>query len=337
MSGFELNYKNGWIFSPRLDVTLIWGLIALFFFISWIFKIDSFSYWDSVESISTLKIPINMAHVFATFYPAVIRWNFGLLSSRTALICTVGPCLLGLSLYLYSPSLFYSSLALMAISHILLQQYGFVMVSRAKAAETEMTRSIDKLEIFNILLFPILWWLSDQSTIEKTYFVANDIRYLFPKFLVVIAHIAHWFIHIFYLVYLLKSNKPFNFGKLSFMLGTWVWLYFSLVVFDNSFVFWSCLITIHGLYYMIHCHRDYKRRSMTLIHCTIKIFKNPIFYIFSINFLAIIWFEFYDLIPAEIPKNSKDFLESIIWWPLLIHYCIDAVIWKRQFNPSTSY
>lgn len=338
----RLNYKAGWVFSAGLDLALVWGLIAFVTLVSFIFKIHSFSYWDSIESLAALKIPINLAHVMATIYPLFIRWNFQQLSSGLSFLFVLAPCALSLVLFSISPHLFYSVLAYAAISHILLQQYGMAMVCRAKAKEPLDLRWLDNLEMWNILIFPVLWWQSSLSSIEKVYFIESDFYFLVPVFLAKTALVIHWLIHIFYLAKLYTSKTSLNVPKLSMMLGTWVWLYLSLVVFENSFIFWSCLITIHGIIYILHSYRDYKFRSGKISfdgRWSLKVFSHPVTYLVVINLLATLWSLFYGVIPETMLKAAENPIHIMVWWPLIIHYSLDSLIWKKRLGvviPNTT-
>jgi hypothetical protein len=331
----RLNYKVGWVFSPIWDITLMWGLIAFVSLVSFVFKINSFSYWDSIDSLSAMKVPINMAHVMATIYPLFIRWNFNQVSTRVSLVFVVAPCVISLLLFSVSAQLFYSVLAYAAISHILLQQYGMAMVCRAKAKEPRETRWLDNLEMWNILLFPVLWWQSSMSSIEKVYFVENDFYFLMPAILAKGAMALHWLIHIYYVGNLYFNKRSVNLPKLSMMFGTWIWLFFSLVVLENSFIFWSCLITIHGIMYILHSYRDYKFRAGKISFVGrkgLKLFSHPITYLVVINLMATVWSLFYSYIPETIAEAAQNPIHIMVWWPLIIHYSLDSLIWKKRFQ-----
>lgn len=335
MSITQLNYKVGWLFSPTLDLGLTWGLITIIGAVSFIFNINSLAYVDSIENLSTLKIPINMAHVIATIYPLFIRWNLNQISTRFSFILIIAPCLLSLILYSISAQLFYSILAYAAISHILLQQYGLTMICRAKAKEPQKTRWLDNLEMWNILLFPVLWWLSSMNSMNKSYFIENDFYLSLPPSIAKITLVLHFIIHIFYFTHIYLNKTSLNIPKLSMMIGTWVWLFFSLVIFENSFIFWSCLITIHGFIYILHSYRDYKFRIQIIsLEKTswLKLFSHPFTYLVLINLFATLWSSYYRYIPETIIQAKQNPIHIMVWWPLIIHYTLDSIIWKKRFG-----
>lgn len=147
-----------WLFSPRADLVAFGGSAVLSMFmlaIGWACGLleEETPDWTWVTAV----LMVDVAHVYATAFrvylvPEELRrrpWLYGL----TPLL----GWLLGVAVYSESDALFWRSLAYLAVFHFVRQQYGWVALYRAKAAE-KSGWWLDAAAIYAATLWPLLWW-----------------------------------------------------------------------------------------------------------------------------------------------------------------------------------
>jgi hypothetical protein len=324
---------NGWILSKKADLGILWGTLLLSLIAFIMFDISKYSTWNWFQ-LFLLTVLIDSGHIFATICPVLIRKIDGVITQKYIYLVILSVCVCSGVLFLYSKQLFSTIVAYVAIFHIYSQQYGLVMVSRIKAKEPSNTRTIDTIIIWNIMLFPFIWWMSPGSTIAKHYFSKNDFIFFVSQHVADIFHYIHWGLNLLYILFILLEYlraKKINFAKLSFMFATWGWLYFGIVIFQNGLFFWTCLMAIHGIFYIIYTYKTFSRsifvpplKRRGLVNVLLK----KKFYILFIYILSAVWLISDDYIYKMQPTVTL--LMIISWWPLLLHYTFDSLIWKRK-------
>lgn len=316
--------RPGWIFSRNQDIVLFWG--PLFF---------ALAFWlaphaDSLDFIINVVIAdqiFNWSHVLATYAPLARLRNINRISNAKIVLTILAIGAGGLVFFHFMRTQFYIVLAYIALTHILRQQYGWIMVSRRKAGEPDKTRIIDVIETWNIFLFPILYWHGGFSQIAKRYFAPDDLAIQFPSQLIFPLHVLHWLIHAWYFSEIWRKPEMRNPAKISILAMSWLWLYGSIVIFQNSTVFWVCLLIVHGAPYIVYTHlRNPNFRPLRFGHKAL-----PIWFLFvlQIFILGLCW-RMIGLTALKFDQQS-DWV-FLIWWPLLCHYAFDKFIWTAKVD-----
>jgi hypothetical protein len=325
--------KNGFIFSPKIDTLYSWGVLLLLLTAFLLTDLNFYSEYESLKYVLLIGIPIEMAHVCSTFIPLMARMKKNQLNLNKVLLISTLTIILLVFFYSVTFELFITCLAFFAIFHIFRQHYGFFMVSRAKTND-QSSRIIDNIFSINIMLFPLLWWISDHKPFAQSYFHRDDFITGIPIEIANILHTCHLLIilfYIFYQFYLKYKNVSLNLFKLSNMFSVWTWLYLSIVILKNPDIFWSFLIINHGLFYITYSHLDYgyqKNPSMK------KIYFNYSFFAISI-LLAIIWYVSNNMV-IKPNFDLKHWSMAFVWVPLIVHYVFDFFIWKKRYSPFNS-
>lgn len=310
------------LFGPRLDLWLFIGPLFLALALALLGALGL----NLNFALFVLLLPsFDFAHIFAVFPAVLSRLNHRPEFRRNFAFLALAVFILVLAVYLTSESLFTSILAYLALFHILRQQVGWVMIARAKAKDPT-PRSLDLLQIYSLMFFPVIWWHSGLSTVSKKYFVPGDLALSFPEqvgwlaltvFILVQAY--YWF------SYLRKPVR--NQAKHLVLASTFIWFFFGLVLPGNSDFFWVSLILIHGLAYIYYVSRMAPTpwNPLQKISVTARLK-----YFFAFLLLTgICWSTLHFTLYSQ--SEWKQVLAPLVWTPLLLHYVFDGVIWRKGF------
>lgn len=208
------------------------------------------------------------------------------------------------------------------------------MLSRRRAMEPPDERLMDTIEIWNIMLPPVIWWLSGMSPAPKMFF--GDVFLIsLPPVIAVAALTVHWVIHLVYVVTVVRRVQRtgvINWGKYSLMGATWVWFYCGLVIDPTTSVFTRGIMTVHALPYLLFTQQEmakpqpqvtsarpaFLRLGLPLAFAACVL----IFGIALHNFGRLTYIFFYKFHPGSLVGLTFHI-------PLLTHYYFDSFIWKR--------
>ena len=152
-----------WLFSPVVDVAAFGGSALLSFValaIGWQFG------WLDGEKADTPEwtwivgvLLIDVAHVWSTLFrvyldPEEFRRRPGLYS-----LVPVAGFVVGVGLYSLGATVFWHGLAYLAVFHFIRQQYGWVMLYRARNGESTGWW-IDAATIYLATVYPLVYWHS---------------------------------------------------------------------------------------------------------------------------------------------------------------------------------
>lgn len=288
-------------------------------------------------------VGIDVAHVWSTAYrvyadPAEIR-------RRPALYlgAPVIAWLAGVLLHLRSPALFWRCLAYLAVFHFVRQQYGWVMLYRRRAGETDrLGRLVDAAAIYAATLYPLLAW---HASLPRTFhwFVASDFVSGLPPVVARAALVAYAAVMIAYVARAaLAARRGFiPWGKHLLVASTALCWWLGIVAFDSDYVFTVTNVLIHGVPYFVLVHRYGARRFAGEPGAVASIFRLgvPAFYgvLLAAAFLeeglwdAFVWhdhpsfFGAWDFAPSPL---ALALLVPLLALPQAVHYALDAFVWK---------
>ena len=242
-----------WLFSMKLDLMAFLGSALLAFLliaVGWFFQIlhEDTPEWIWVSTI----LMIDVAHVYATGFR--VYFDREELKRRPILYGAVPVLcfLVGSVLYSEGSFLFWRVLAYLAVFHFVRQQYGWVMLYRAKRKETARWEHwLDSLTIYLCTIYPLVYW---HCHLPRAFhwFHPNDFLATAEWFAQMLAPI-YWIALALYLInsmrkYLKGNANP---GKDLVVLTTAICWYLGIVSWNSDYVFTVTNVIIHGVPYII--------------------------------------------------------------------------------------
>jgi len=154
------SHKGRWLFSAPVDLSVFLGSALLSFVALWVgaragVLNNRSPDWTWVPAV----LLIDVAHVWATGFRVYFDTNE---LKRRPWLYTLTPLLglaIGMALYSESELLFWRLLAYLAVFHFVRQQYGWVMLYRARVGERDkFGRWLDSSAIYLATLYPLIYW-----------------------------------------------------------------------------------------------------------------------------------------------------------------------------------
>jgi hypothetical protein len=185
--------QSPWLFSGPLDIAIFGGSALLSFVALWIGS------WFGVlhsETPDWTWIPavllVDVAHVYSTAFRIYLDPEE---RRRRPVLYTVVPLvalLIGVFLYWKGgPFWFWRIMAYAAVYHFVRQQYGFLILYRARLGETDKFGYwLDTLTIYAATLYPLIYWHAHLPR-QFTWFAAGDF-FSIPVWVSDIAAVLYW-------------------------------------------------------------------------------------------------------------------------------------------------
>lgn len=341
-----------YLFSPRVDLAVFLGsavlsLVALL--VGWklgLLDRDT-PEWTWIATV----LLVDVAHVYATVFRVYADPDE---LQRAPVLYTLTPVLglsLGIGLYWLGGELvFWRVLAYVAVYHFVRQQYGWVMLYRARRGERDRPgRWIDSTAIYAATLYPLLywhahlprrfWWFMPQDFLGG----ADSLSWL-----VTVGATLYWLaLGVYALRALLRWRGGFtNPGKDVVVLTTAVCWYAGIVALDSDYAFTVTNVLIHGIPYLALVYWYGRDRCETAA-------RPGIYGIFSrgpMLFLAILWLGAFveEMVwdrgvwharpglfgaPWDVDHGVLIVLVPLLALPQLVHYLLDGFVWKRRSGP----
>ncbi|KAJ9471086.1 hypothetical protein DIPPA_09702 [Diplonema papillatum] len=257
--------------------------------------------------------------------------------------------------YTVSEAYFWMFVGYLAIFHFIRQQWGFLCLYRARAGEAD-GRMADCLVHLAGALGPILWWHSSPDR-EFDWFMRDD------PFLVRIppevgkpVAVALWGAALgVYCVMQVAAYRAgtWNEGKCACMAGCWVTWAFG-VLFPHKLVALLFLNMFHAApsYMIVYFTARNKWRLQKpptdaerfVRWCTLP-GRWPYYLAFFVTIAVVeeviwelfIWRDYFpDVAKFELTPLGKSFFTALLSLPQVVHYFLDAFIWKIESNPGLS-
>jgi hypothetical protein len=352
-----------WLFSAPLDLAAFLGsaLIALaaLAYGAWAGLINGDTPdWAWVPGV----LLIDVAHVWATAFRVyfVPKELF-----RRPWLYTLVPLtgyVLGVALYSEGDWVFWRVLAYLAVFHFVRQQYGWVMLYRARRGETDrLGRWLDSAAIYMATIYPLIYWHAHLPR-GFWWFKTWDFKPLpapISQFVVQTAAVVYWAalaVYAFRAIAAWRGGRA-NPGKDIVVATTALCWYLGIVALNSDYAFTVTNVIIHGVPYMVlvYWYAVTTRVSGTGLAggASPPATSQPTRASrlrFLIIFLATIWLLAYaeELLwdrgiwheRSQIFGRGWDFGSARMWIvPLLAlpqwtHYVLDGFIWKRKSNPD---
>ncbi len=353
-----------WLFSRSIDLAAFLGSFALSaaaLALGWALGVlhQETPDWAWVPAV----ILCDVAHVWSTTFRTYLDPEERRQRPLLLAAVPIGAFAAGVALYTRGELVFWRAIAYVAIFHFVRQQYGWVMLYRARAREEgRLGRVIDVTAIYAATLYPLLHWHTHLPR-RFAWFVQGDIVSL-PRWLMPIALAAYLVSLIAYAVRAIVRGvigKHFNLGKDIVVVTTAVAWYVGIVVFDSDYAFTVTNVFIHGIPYfiLVYMHARVRlgpgsgasalqspaRAPSAARTLGAQLTRNPWTYVGVLWAIAFteellwdrgIWHDRTWLFGAPFREWTLGTLSAILApvlvVPQLTHYVLDGFLWKRKSN-----
>jgi len=335
--------RGAWLFSRRIDLAVFVGpaLLALAL-IPFAPSSGELPEWGWIFAV----LLVDVAHVWSTAFvtyldPAELRRR----PARYVIVPIVG-WLAGVALYACGPLVFWRALAYLAVFHFIRQQYGWVMMYRARAGERDRVgRALDGATVYLATIYPLLWW---HARLPRRFwwFVDGDFAPGVPRALATVAGVVYAALSIVYVVR--AARGPRNWGKHAVVATTAVCWYAGIVATDSDYAFTITNVLLHGVPYMAlvfvyarslaRVDRDTARGAgAQLLAHGVLVFLATLWaaaFLEELIWDRAVWHDRAWLFGAGLDRASWHvWLVPLLAVPQLTHYVLDGFLWRRRSNP----
>jgi hypothetical protein len=347
--------RSAWLFSRNVDLAAFGGSALLSLVMLGVGRafgvLDRETPgWAWVTSVLFVDVAHVWATGFRTYFDKKELARRPLLYAAVPIACFVAAN----AAYRVSEQFFWRALAYVAIAHFVRQQYGWVMLYRARAGEPRGTRShaFDAAAIYAATLGPLAYWHAHAPR-RFDWFVPNDILPV-PAPLgnaVAVASAATvlaWAVHACILHLNGRGNADTRFvipggGKTLLIVTTALTWTLGMVVFDSDYAFTVTNVFAHGIPYVCLVF-VYQRKAVELrSEAPSPFLRHAAAFVGALWFLAYAEELFWDrAVYHDRPwlfgeswqaTDVRALLVPLLALPQLTHYVLDGFIWKRATNP----
>jgi hypothetical protein len=362
---------NHWLFSKKTDLLVLFVPVWLCWLAAFLLP----------EAIRQMELPlwfwlvfilgIDVSHVWSTIFRTYLDREEFRLHRKILLLAPLLGFILCFLVAAWSEFIFWRVLAYVALFHFIKQQYGFMMIYRARQVRKTFKKFFaDKWVIYLSMLYPVLYWHLNPGR-HFNWFIDGDFittqvlgwnTSAYQEFLMLfnpIANSLYWLILLGWLleeIYLSRKGElNFSWGKTLWLLGTALNWYLGIVWFNSDLVFTLTNVVAHGVPYMalifVYVNRKHGRikpsKKFQLLSPAVWI----VLMIAIVMTLAAGEEYFWDML---LYREREYFFQNIFKYPLQVlshpiaqalaiallslpqvsHYIIDGFIWKgNQKNP----
>lgn len=357
-----------WLFSAPVDLAVFLGSAVLALLLLPLGAYLGVLYGDSPDWTWIVAVlVIDVAHVWSTTFRVYLDRQELARRPWLYVLVPLFAWIAGVALYSEGALTFWRVLAYMAVFHFVRQQYGWVMLYRARAGERgRLGRAYDSAVVYAATVFPLLYWHAHLPR-EFWWFIPDD----FPSALgdtrgalMVALEVCYWLLMASYLsrtLYLWwraargrRSRSAnahlglrFNPGKDIVIITTALCWYIGIVAFNSDYAFTVTNVIIHGVPYFALVYWYGRRRYRSGLG-------GPAMGVFKFGpwlFLSLLWLVAYleellwdQLVWHDRPWLFGDgagldgswhmYLVPLLALPQATHYLLDGFIWKRRENPD---
>jgi len=351
----SIHTSNGvaglWLFSAPVDLGVFLGS-ALVAFVALLIGAragvvnDRAPEWTWVPAV----LLIDVAHVWSTGFR--VYFDSGELKRHPWLYAAVPVIglVIGIALYARGELVFWRVLAYLAVFHFIRQQYGWVMLYRARVGERDrLSYWLDTGAIYLATLYPLIYWHAHLPR-RFWWFLENDFQggrsLLLLESVVRPVYLAVLAIYLVRSLYQWLISGKWNPGKDIVVITTALCWYTGIVIFNSDYAFTVTNVIIHGVPYMALVYwyarvrnpaapKPYRFLTSNVVPFLLTLW--VIAYVEELFWDRGIWHERAWLFgsPWEI-GSLKMFLVPLLALPQLTHYVLDGFIWRRKSNPNFS-
>jgi hypothetical protein len=331
-----------WLFSPSVDLGVFLGSAVASLALLWIgahagVLNDRTPDWTWIPFV----LLIDVAHVWGTGYRVYFDRNE---LKRRPWLYTLTPLMGfagGVALYSLGELIFWRVLAYLAVFHFIRQQYGWVMLYRARTLEHDrFGLFIDAAAIYLASVYPLVYWHSHLPR-QFSWFLENDFLAMpgLPQLERILQPI-YWFALGAYIVrsaYRWFMKGEANPGKDIVVVTTAVCWYTGIVAFNSDYAFTVTNVIIHGVPYLalVYWYARSQRKNTSAFSFLATLW--VIAYVEEMLWDRGVWHDRAWFFGAGWNLDSlRIVIVPLLAVPQLTHYVLDGFVWRRKSNPSFS-
>jgi len=337
--------RSRWLFSAPIDLAVFGGtaVIALVLVaLAPAFGIGRDApEWSWVIGV----LLVDVAHVWSTSFvvyldPVEIR--------RRPVLYGVTPVVAfaaGIALYAWGPGPFWRAIAYLAVFHFIRQQYGWVMMYRARNGERDrLGRWLDGATIYLATLYPLAWW---HAHLPRGFAWMKDGDFVaLPAWIARVLGIAYAAALASYIARAVV-RRPVAWGQHLVVAATAACWYVGIIGTNSDYAFTITNVLVHGIPYMVlvYCYaRAAAREAPDGASARLLTRGRGI-----LVFLSTLWLVAYveELLWDRTLWHDREWLfgggfdlgkgalviAPLLAVPQLTHYILDGFLWRRSANP----
>ena len=289
---------------------------------------------------------VDVAHVWSTAFvvyldPAERRRRPALYAGAPLAAFAVA-----VGLYACGEGTFWRAIAYLAVFHFVRQQYGWVMMYRARNGERDrLGRWLDGATVYAATLYPLIWW---HASLPRQFSWMRDGDFVggLPHAVIAPARAIYVALLVLY-VARAAVQRPVSWGKLLIVATTVACWYVGIVATNTDFAFTVTNVFVHGIPYMALVYiyaRAAAREPGSARGASARLVGRGV-----VVFLATLWLVAY----AEELLWNRALEHEHVWLfgssldigclayvlapllavPQLTHYFLDGFLWRRRANP----
>jgi hypothetical protein len=327
-----------WLFSRRVDLAIFGGtalvalaLVALPF--------HSAPEWSWITGV----LLVDVAHVWSTAFVVYLdpaEWR-----RRPVLYAAVPVACFAAAIALYArgPLVFWRAIAYLAVFHFVRQQYGWVMMYRARAGErARWTRWLDAATIYLATLYPLAWWHAHLPR-RFSWMLDGDFVAI-PAWIASALGVAYAAALVAYLARAV-GQRPVPWGKHVIVATTAACWYVGIVATNRDYAFTVTNVFVHGIPYLALVYVYVKNASREapdglaarVIGRGLVVFLASLWavaYVEELLWDHALWHDRPWLFGGGLDLGSVAFVVApLLAVPQLAHYVLDGFLWRRSANP----
>ncbi len=361
----ETSNKEGntsdWLFGQRTDLfglfLPVWASWLICFLLPAPLLNQSFPLWAWV----LVVLAIDVGHVWSTIWRTYLdKEEFRLHQNLLVIAPFASFCVMFL-VASFMESWFWRIMAYLALFHFIRQQYGFMMLYKARKKEAPTASFFsDKWVIYGSMLYPVIYWhfqegsrfhwFAQHDFLPLYHWLPFELNNLWP-----FGHAVYWALLLAWAAENGLRQKAVSRGKIIWVLTTAANWYIGIVYFNSDIAFTLTNVIAHGIPYLL-LMAIYRQRKSALTTAKKRV-KKPTLLRISL-FLAValllafaeeycwdMWinrdkqpfFESLWQFPMEALQNPlvKAAAVGLLSVPQVAHYIIDGYIWKN--SPKNPY
>jgi hypothetical protein len=337
-----------WLFSAPLDLAVFGGTAMVALVLVALAPAMGIGVDAPEWSWITGVLLVDVAHVWSTAFvvyldPVELR--------RRPVLYAVTPVVafaVGVALYAWGPGPFWRCIAYLAVFHFVRQQYGWVMLYRARNQERdELGRWLDGATVYAATCYPLIWW---HAHLPRGFAWMRDGDFVpgLPAWTVGVAgtiYAALLAAYVVRAVLQLVRRKSVSWGKHLIVVTTALCWYVGIVSTNTDYTFTVTNVFIHGVPYMALVFVYAKAAAREAPHgASARLLGRGILVCLATLWLIAyveellwdrgLWHDRDWLFGSGIDiGNGALILAPLLAVPQLTHYILDAFLWRRSANP----
>jgi len=248
MTGRGASAAGPWLFGRRIDLAVFGGTAAVALLL--VLLAPRYAGAEPEWSWITGVLLVDVAHVWSTSFvvyldPAEWRRRPGLYGGAPAAILAAGVALYAAA----GPDGFWRAVAYLAVFHFIRQQYGWVMMYRARNGERDrLGRWLDGATVYAATLYPLIHWHAHLPR-QFWWMKPGDFAAGLPAWT---ATAAGWIYLALLAAYVARAvvQRPISWGKHLIVATTAACWYIGIVATDSDYAFTVTNVFIHGVPYL---------------------------------------------------------------------------------------